>query len=210
MDGLATRALIVAGQALSRIGLASLLKLETQFIEIMEASSLEGLVGVMTASVDLLVIDSELFNWGLPFLRSIKSASPQAKFILLTEDGDREAVIEALSSGADGVIPKSSSGDEIRFALKRVLGGDVYVPPSIASPESCSREQPFARRIQQKALTDRQWEVMRYVCVGYSNKEVARELGISEGTAKVHVRRSFQKLGVENRFAAAKLLRAHL
>lgn len=210
MDSLATRAVIAAGQALPRIGLTSLMKLDTRFVEIVETNSLEGLLALLTASIGLLIIDSELFSGGPSLLRSIKSTSPQAKFILLTEDGDQETIIDALSSGADGVIGKSSSGDEIRFALKRVLGGEVYVPPSIASPKPTANEPCFIRHSSQGILTDRQWEVMRFVCIGYSNKQVARALGISEGTVKVHVRRSFRKLGAGDRFTAAQLLRAHL
>jgi DNA-binding NarL/FixJ family response regulator len=105
-------------------------------------------------------------------------------------------------------VPKSASPAELTAALKLIVGGIIYVPPSIASPSSLVLEGPVPKAKPQRSavpdtLTLRQWEVLELLVKGQSNKEIARTLNLAEGTVKVHVAGLFHSLGVNTRAAAA-------
>ena len=113
-----------------------------------------------------------------------------------------------LDAGAHGYVPKDAGPAELAGALKLILDGIIYVPPSIASTSSLVVEGPVlnalpARSTATDMLTPRQQEVLELVVRGKSNKEIARTLKLGEGTVKVHMAGLFRALGVNSRAAAA-------
>jgi two-component system nitrate/nitrite response regulator NarL len=104
----------------------------------------------------------------------------------------------AISAGARGFLPKTLMAQELGAALRLICGGGTFVPPGfLDSPDA---EQP-------PALTTREVEVLRGLCCGRSNKELARELGLQEVTIKLHVRTLCRKLEARNRTHAAMIAR---
>ena len=113
-----------------------------------------------------------------------------------------------LDAGAHGYVPKNVGPAELEAALKLILDGIIYVPPSIASTSSLVLEGPVLAAMPAKTsaadtLTPRQREVLELLLKGKSNKEIARTLKLGEGTVKVHMAGLFRALGVNSRAAAA-------
>ena len=135
---------------------------------------------------------------------------PQLPVIILSSSEDPRDVRRALASGALGYIPKSAPPRTILAALQFVLAGNVYVPTLLvnetapASAEASGRGAPNGAG---PSLTARQIDVLRLVCDGQSNKEIARTLGLSDKTVKAHVTAIFKSLNVVNRMQAAAAAR---
>jgi DNA-binding NarL/FixJ family response regulator len=125
---------------------------------------------------------------------------------MATASNRREDVLLALQAGVNGYIAKSMGLKELSSALKQIVGGTVYVPASIASLSiTGSADEIAATATADLApiLTPRQKDVLTLIVKGNSNKEIARGLGLGEGTVKVHLAALFRTLGVRSRSAAA-------
>lgn len=103
---------------------------------------------------------------------------------------------QMLDAGAMGYIPKSEKSEVMLNALRIVLSGGIYVPPSLL-------KQPEALAVD--ALTTRQIEVLTQLCSGKNNKAIGRELAMSEGTVKSHIASIYRALNVTNRTQAARI-----
>lgn len=205
-------AIVADDSALCSAGLLHIMQTCLSFPKILACrnfSELAGIFGQYRSRVALAVI-----NYDLPGmkrtqgLRRLCDAWPNAR-ILVTADGcDRDAILEVLSAGSHGFIPKNSSAAELAHALKATAEGHVFVAPTAvdhvphASPGTSST-------ISEAQLTIRQKEVLDLLATGKSNKQIALALGISEGTVKVHVNAAFRALGVHNRVNAATILLSH-
>jgi DNA-binding NarL/FixJ family response regulator len=109
-------------------------------------------------------------------------------------------------TGVAALVPKRASEASLGGTLRRVVRATSFV--TFAADESSSREEGQVQRsLPQHGLTDRQREVLRLLSLGYSNREIGRQLGIAEGTVKAHVNAAFKVLGVHNRVSAAAALR---
>jgi DNA-binding NarL/FixJ family response regulator len=114
-----------------------------------------------------------------------------------------------LDAGVHGYVPKTASPAELTAALKLIVDGIIYVPPSMASTSALVLEgpvlsvKPARGAAPPDVLTPRQREVLGLLLKGKSNKEIARTLNLSEGTVKVHMAGLFRALGVNTRAAAA-------
>lgn len=147
---------------------------------------------------------------GLGMLQKIKDISPQTVCIVVSDSDARADIREAVRAGALGYILKRSSMDVLERAITLVLQGERYVqvpaefldaPDEAAAPAARGRSgDPL------EGLTARQHEVLSLLALGHSNKEIAKTLGLLEGTVKVHVRDILRKLGVSNRTQAAMLV----
>ncbi len=128
--------------------------------------------------------------------------------IVLSSSEDADDVRRALAAGALGYVPKSAPPRTLLSALQLVLAGDVYVPPLLLGTPPLSARGVSAAADGQARLTERQVDVLRLVCRGASNKEIARELALSDKTVKAHVTAIFRALGVVNRTQAATAAQA--
>lgn len=117
---------------------------------------------------------------------------------------------KALDLGAAGYIPKSAGIEVMLSALRLVLVGGIYVPPDLlrkAAPPGITEVVDAAAELSPDSLTSRQQEVLRLLGEGKSNKEIARQLDLSENTVKIHVTAVLKALGVNNRTKAAVVAR---
>jgi DNA-binding NarL/FixJ family response regulator len=195
------KTLIVDDHPLFRAGLAALLEAEAGAV-VLEASDVVMGLGLVGANPDL---DAVLLDLALPAgggmgaIPRFCAASPTTPVIVLSASEDPGDVRSALEAGALGYIPKSASAPSLLAALRFVTDGNVYVPPSaVRAPSRAGRAVP---------LTARQIEVLRILARGWSNKEVARALGVSDKTVKAHLAAIFQLLGVTSRTEAAAVAR---
>ena len=141
---------------------------------------------------------------GIPALKRWRSRFPATAVIVLSALEDRQTIVAAMTAGAAGYIPKSSSNDVMREAVRLVLAGGKYLPPSLLTPAPAP---PRTKRAIDSAaalgLTDRQLAVLRLIAKGASNKLICRELELAERTVKAHVSAVLRALNVGSRTQAA-------
>ena len=148
---------------------------------------------------------------GRNHLRETIDRLPGIPVIVLSGSEEPSLIRELLDMGVHGFVPKSYSPDVMLSAVRLVLSGGVYVPPMMLNPAtgnapSWPQDMPVAEaNIEDRLrglLTDRQIDVLRLLALGKPNKVIARDLGISEGTVKIHLAAIFRALSVRNRVEA--------
>jgi DNA-binding NarL/FixJ family response regulator len=145
---------------------------------------------------------------GASSLTGVRDCFPGVLVAVVSTSVRRHDILMALDAGAHGYVPKNESPNELTLALKMIVDGRIYVPPSIVSTASLATEGPVLSAKPSKTsvpddLTPRQREVLELLLKGKSNKEIARTLSLGEGTIKVHMAGLFRALGVNTRAAAA-------
>lgn len=131
---------------------------------------------------------------GVDVIRSVREQYLTARFIVLSSyDGD-EDIYRSLQAGAKAYLPKTVTFEEVADCIARVHRGETIVPPAIAAK--------LANRTASQDLTERELEVLRRMVAGRSNKEIAADLHITEGTVKSHVVHVLEKLAVHDRTQA--------
>jgi two-component system, NarL family, response regulator len=185
------RIIIADDHALFRQGLKSLLMLQpdTQVVaEIESANDVEPVVSRMDSNV--LLLDLQMDRW---MMDDIPQLSRLTNVIVLTASESAENGVKALRLGAKGVVQKRFAIETLMMAVRSVADGLVWMPPMV--------QTEFARQESSsgKELTPRESEIVRYVCSGMKNIEVAERLEITESTVKTHLNNIFQKLSVRDR-----------
>ncbi|MFP5517728.1 MAG: response regulator transcription factor [Alphaproteobacteria bacterium] len=159
------------------------------------------------STFDIILMDLHMPNWpGFDGLREIQALQPGVPVVVISASEALGDIRGALDHGATGYIPKSSSVKVMMGALNLVFSGGIYLPPGAltASMDASPRRRTVevADRSAGYGLTQRQREVLECLRLGKSNKQIAYELGLSEGTVKIHVTAIFKSLGVKNRTQA--------
>lgn len=140
--------------------------------------------------IDLVLIDLRLPGMdGMAALSLYGERHPGVPRVLISGEDDEHLVRRAFDAGASGFIPKSLPVDEVAAAIRQVLGGGVFLPSSAKPPSA----------LEAGALTLRQLEVLRLLGEGYTNKEIAQSLDITERTARAHVAAILESLDADNR-----------
>jgi len=150
------------------------------------------------SQADIIVADvvMPLLN-GIEAARQIRQQNPKAKIIFLTMHTEPIYAVEALAAGGSGYVLKSSAGDELVTAIRRVLEGHVYVAKAIAqSVKKASEERPKSGDLTTNWLTNRQREVLQLLAEGLQVKEIAATLNLSPRTVEFHKYRIMDTLGV--------------
>ena len=160
----------------------------------------------ITTAPDVILLDVRMpRRTGVEACRAIKEAVPAAKILMLTVSDEESDLYEAVKSGANGYLLKDSSIEEVAQAIRVVNEGQSLISPSMAVKlidEFKQMSQPDRGPTTTFRLTERELEVLRLVAKGLNNREVAKELFISENTVKNHVRNILEKLQLHSRMEA--------
>jgi DNA-binding NarL/FixJ family response regulator len=205
------RALIADDDRYFSMAISAILRSKLGFSEVIETASFDEAVERLETAGDITLAIFDLSMPGLESpaaLRSIRDSFPVDKLAVVSASRRRMDIIMSLDAGAHGFVSKALGPNELQVALEQILGGTIYVPPNLAEMEHRARETEYvgpSRRAdpQQAPLTTRQHEVLQLLVAGKSNKEIARDLSLGQGTVKVHLAALFGRLGVTNRAAAA-------
>lgn len=179
--------------------------------EITEAGTFEGMSKLLEegGEVDLILLDLTMpgvrgFS-GLMFLRA---QYPSVPVLVVSANDDPSVIRRCMDFGASGFMPKTLGIDDMRQAIKKVLGGGVWTPPDVDLTGGSDAESA-ALMARLASLTPQQVRVLMMLSEGMLNKQIAYELSVSEATVKAHVSAILQKLGVDSRtqavIAAAKI-----
>jgi DNA-binding NarL/FixJ family response regulator len=198
------RVLVVDDHPLVRSGIASVLASQSDFEIVGEASNgTEAIAAAKALAPDLVLMDLRMPELnGVDATAGILAERPATRVVVLTTYASDGEVLRAIEAGAVGYLLKDVPHDELFRALRAVARGERYLAPAVTE-RLMSRWQQPAR----SSLTERELEVLRCVARGDGNKQIAASLGIAEPTVKAHLVHIFEKLGVENRTAAANVAR---
>jgi two-component system nitrate/nitrite response regulator NarL len=195
-------ALVVDDHPLVRKGIAQLLAMDPALMIAGEArDQAEALAAVARLRPALVLLDLNLAGVsGFETLHMLRARWPRTPVLVLTVSDAEEDLVAALKGGAAGYLLKDMEPEEILREIRRALQGDVVLSPRLA-PVLARAFSPGARRAECDGLlmTGRERQIVRRVAQGKSNKLVARELGIAEGTVKVHIKRILRKLALHSR-----------
>ena len=211
----ATRSIAVVAerQDFYNAGLAALLQQEIGFAQVLRVRDYAGLAEIVALdfSIDFLALDFDLpGSSGVSTIRLLREQQPTMRMAVFSDRTDLRDVLSILAAGAHGFIPKQISNcDELLHALLSVEEDGIFVPPSLLDrePLPSSEDGEDVSLAGPPGLTGRQQQVLKLLSEGYANKVIARELGISPSTVKVHVQAAFRALGVHSRLAAMAALR---
>ncbi len=201
------RVLLIDDHTRFRSGLEELLR--RQGIEVAAAvgTGVEGCRLAETLRPDVVLLDMRMPEMdGLRVLQTLREQELTMPVVMLTTSRDERDLVECLRSGAQGYLLKDMEPSELVSALGDVMAGKTVVAPDMAGvlAKLVQGEQPAARgRSPFSILTRREREILCHLAAGMSNKAIARELEISDGTVKLHVKSILRKLEVHSRVEAA-------
>lgn len=201
------RVLIIDDHALFRVGLQGLL--EQRGIEVADAvaSGIEGIQRAGELRPDIVLLDLRMPDMGgLEVLQKLRENNSSIPVVMLTTSNEESDLIKSLRSGAQGYLLKDMEPDELVSALRDIENGKNVVAQDLTDALArmvqgdtniVDEEGPFSE------LTPREMEILCLLAEGQSNKLIARNLGISDGTVKLHVKAILRKLGIHSRVEAA-------
>ncbi|CAO5242882.1 response regulator [Frankia sp. AgKG'84/4] len=203
------RVLIVDDHALFRRGLEMVLGQEVDIEVVGEAADgSEAVTMAKETAPDIVLMDVRMpRRGGIDATSAIKESVPSAKIVMLTISDEEADLYDAIKAGAMGYLLKEISIDEVAADIRAVYGGQSLISPSMAS----KLLSEFAAMIKNKddrpqlptpRLTDREMEVLRLVAKGMNNRDIAKQLYISENTVKNHIRNILEKLQLHSRMEA--------
>lgn len=203
------RTMIVDDQMLFREALRTLLSSQADIEVVGEAGNGEEAIRLIVQNRPSIV----LMDLRMPIMDGVQATQrlhallPDCKVIVLTTFDDDEAVFEGLRAGAVGFLLKDVSADKLFEAIRVTARGEYFLQPSITAKvvsEFARISRPARKNFDNLAdpLSNRELEVLRLVATGASNKEIADQLVISEGTVKNHLSNILNKLSVKDRMQA--------
>ncbi len=182
---------LVDDQSMIRAGIQSMLARNPHFRVVGQSGDARKAIPAIAAALpDVVLLDISMPELsGIDAIAQIRKVHPRARIVMLTHHEGETFVEQALKAGADGYLSKDSDPTELMLALDSVSKGQMYLSPRVAGMlVSRARGAPGVQmatsRVQ--SLTPREREVFQLLAVGKSNKELARALGMSLGTAKKH------------------------
>lgn len=198
---------IIDDHALFRNGLISLL--ESRKINAKSAATAkEGLVEIASLPLDIILLDLRMPEMsGIEVLKLIKSQQIKTPVVMLTTSTEEYDLRDCLKHGAQGYLLKDMDPDELVDALGEIVKGSIvvaqdmtHVLAKVLKNELTDTDASF------ESLTNREQEVACKVANGHSNKVIGRELGISDGTVKLHVKSILKKLSLSSRVEVAVMI----
>lgn len=204
------RLLLVDDQQLIREGLRTLLEMEKGMTIAGEAA--DGAAAIQAfeeLSPDVVLMDVRMPRMdGVEATRRIRAKHPDARILVLTTFDEDELVFEAIRAGARGYLLKDVSGTELATAIRSIASGDAALQPSVARKvmdafARMAQPAPVSTQRFVEPLSGRERAVLSLLARGLSNKEIALQLFLAEGTVKNHVSAILQKIDARDRTQAA-------
>ena len=202
------RVLLIDDHALFRIGLSELL--ERRGLDVVEAvgDCSRGIELVVEQQPDVVLLDMRMPEMsGLEVLRQLRSLDQSMPIVILTTSRDESDVIDSLQTGAQGYLLKDMEPDDLIQSLNDIVKGQTVVASELtmvlAKAVRGGEPEEIASTSIMANLTPREREILCLLAEGQSNKVIAKNLGISDGTVKLHVKAILRKLEVHSRVEAA-------
>jgi DNA-binding NarL/FixJ family response regulator len=189
------RILLVDDHMVIRMGLMTAVG-DTPDMEIVAdvESGSEAVEAYRTHRPDVVVLDLRMPGMdGIETIRALRDENAGIRTLVFSNYAKGEEIYRAMKAGASGFVVKDMALDRLLEAIRKVHGGEQYIPPEVAA-------RVGERLLVQ--LSPREVEVIQHVAKGFSNKEIAAQLGVVEGTVKIHVANILSKLGVSDRTQA--------
>lgn len=201
--GQVRRVLIVDDHPLYGDALASALDISFGNCDIRKAGTLKETFEVLEEGYapDLVMFDLKLPDVkGISGFQELKERLPDGRVLVISSLASAELVQSLLEHGAHGFLPKDASSTTLKFAVNAVLNGHSYVPQQYraAESETCA----FETNPELSKLTTQQKRILKLICAGKPNKQIAYELTLAEATVKAHITALLRRLGVHNRTQA--------
>jgi two-component system nitrate/nitrite response regulator NarL len=199
--------LIVDDHPLFRKGVRYLVNKVAGFSIVGEAScGQEGIDMAAQLAPDIMLLDLNMKDLnGIEVLKAVKRSNPDIRIVMLTVSDQTEDLVAALRCGADGYLLKEMEPEDLIIKLAEAAAGQITLTPRLINLLArAMREDAVQPKDTGEAdLTNQEQRILELVAAGKSNKLVARELGITEGTVKVHVKHLLRKLNLRSRVEAA-------
>jgi len=209
------RILLADDHPVVRIGVRNMLQADEAIEVVGEASDGdEAITQTLEILPDILLLDLAMPRLpGLEAMRAIMSGSPTVKIILLTSTITTQQIIQALQIGARGIVLKDALTDHLTTAIRAVAGGDYWIGGkrvvNLVSALHDLMQQAAVPQRKTYGLTPRELEVVGSIVEGCSNRDIAKQFGLSEETVKRHLSNIFDKTGVSTRLELALFAIAH-
>lgn len=204
---MALNIILIDDHTLFREGLESLLVRRNINVLAAVGNGKDGLRLAAELAPDIVLLDMRMPEMdGMDVLRQLRKSGFTKPIVMLTTSSDERDLVQSLRSGAQGYLLKDMEPDQLVLALRDIVDGKTVVAPDLApvlarvvqgDTGEADNDSPFSK------LTPRENEILSLLAEGQSNKVIARNLGISDGTVKLHVKSILRKLGIHSRVEAA-------
>jgi two-component system nitrate/nitrite response regulator NarL len=198
--------LIIDDHPLFRKGLMQLMQTAEEFIIVGEASGgKEGIALAHATHPDMILLDLNMKDMsGIDVLKALKSADIDARIIMLTVSDNAEDLVAAIRSGADGYLLKDMEPEDLLANIRAGALGKMTLNDKLTGMLArVLNEGSKPKSAKEAGLTEQEEKILELISTGKSNKLIAHDLGITEGTVKVHVKHLLKKLNFKSRVEAA-------
>ena len=202
---MAIKIMITDDHSMIREGLKNLLELDGDIEVIAEAVDGEDcLEKLKTVKPDVLLLDINMpKKTGLDVLSELKDKKSKIKVLVLTVHNETEYLMKAVEIGINGYVLEDSESAELKKAIFTIAEGENYIQPSLIPALNSKMIEKNEDEIKIESLTKRELQVLKELAVGKFNRDIAKEMEISERTVKNHISSIFKKLDVTDRTQAA-------
>jgi DNA-binding NarL/FixJ family response regulator len=192
-------------------GLASILRAEADLeVVALCGDGTSAAQAIRQHGPDLAVLDIGMPGMnGIDVLSIVMAEGLATKVVLLTAAATDAQILSSISRGAKGIMLKDMAADSLVHCVRQVAAGQEWFPTELIE---AGIEREMGHQLQKerlRTLTTRERQVVLSLCEGHSNKQIARELNVTEGTVRIHLHNIFEKLGVTSRTALAALAIIH-
>ena len=202
---MAVKIMITDDHSMIREGLKNLLELDGDIEVVAEAENgIECLDKLPDVKPDVLLLDINMPKMnGLEVLQNLKDSKSKVKVLVLTVHNETEYLMKAVEIGINGYVLKDSESAELKKAIFTIYDGENYIQPSLIPALNSKMIEKNEDEIKLESLTKRELQVLKELAVGKFNRDIAKEMEISERTVKNHISSIFKKLDVTDRTQAA-------
>ena len=197
--------MIVDDHPLYSDALESALTLGFQDCDIKKAGSLKATFELLEEGFtpDLVMFDLKLPDvTGVSGFEKLRERLPDARVLVISSLASGKLVHALLSSGAMGFLQKDASAKTLQHAVSEIASGRRYIPVEYVNAEAMTDECAFKSSPELSILTPQQVNILKLICAGKPNKQIAYELSLAEATVKAHITALLRRLGVRNRTQA--------